>query len=63
MNMYEVVYCATIRGVARVQANSDEEAEKKVLKGSHNGPAVEFLSESNITDITWDQALAIPARS
>jgi len=63
MNDYEVIYQATVLGVARVKASSDEEAERIVKKGGHNGPAVEFLSESTITDIAWEQALAIPARS
>ncbi|MBA7621261.1 hypothetical protein ES703_28619 [subsurface metagenome] len=63
MNKYDVIYQATVLGVARVKASSDEEAEKIVKKGGRNGPAVEFLSESNITEITWNQALAIPAKS
>jgi len=61
MNKYEVIYQATVLGIARVTAKSDNDAEKIVRKGGHNGPAVEFLSESHITEITWDQALAIPA--
>ncbi len=63
MNTYEVIYQARVLGIARVTAKSDEDAERIVRKGGRIGPAVEFLSESNITEITWDSALAIPARS
>ncbi|GAH43609.1 unnamed protein product [marine sediment metagenome] len=62
MKKYEVVYQATVRGVAQVEASSVDEAEKIVQEGGRNGAALEFLKESTITAITW-QALAIPARS
>ena len=63
MNRYEVIYQATVLGVARVTAKSDKAAEAKVHKVGRNGSAVEFLEESHITEITCDQALAIPARN
>ncbi|MBA7516772.1 hypothetical protein ES705_08820 [subsurface metagenome] len=63
MDQYEVIYQATVLGVAKVTAKSDKAAERIVRKGGRIGPSVEFLEESHITQINWEQALAIPARS